>query len=102
MRRDDEWIDVQIANMSTTGMMIRCQNPPKDGARVHIQRRGTMITGTVVWVKRTRFGMQSDEPIDCEALQANLIAQPDRRLSDRGDEPRRGAGMRFWQWQRPR
>lgn len=101
MRRDDVWVDVQIANLSTSGMMVRCQQPPAKGSPVHIQRRGMTITGEVMWSTRTRFGMRSDEPIDCEALQANLVEQPDRRSIDRGDD-RRGAGLRFWQWQRRR
>ncbi len=99
MRRDDEWLDVQIANMSASGLMIRCQDPPEKGAAVHIQRRGTAITGTVVWATPTRFGMTSDRPIDCEELQSNLFAQPDRRAIDRGDAPRRKTGLRLWPWQ---
>lgn len=68
MRAGTEWIEIAVGNVSATGLMAKCSAPPASGAEVEIRRRGTIITGRVVWSTATRFGMVSDEPIDVEEL----------------------------------
>lgn len=68
MRAGTEWIEIAVGNVSATGLMAKCSAPPASGAEVEIRRRGTVITGRVVWSTATRFGMVSDDPIDVEEL----------------------------------
>lgn len=68
MRAAEEWIEIAIGNVSTSGLMAKSPAPPSPGAEVEIRRRGTVITGRVVWATATRFGMVSDRPIDIDEL----------------------------------
>jgi hypothetical protein len=68
LRAADEWIEIAVGNVSASGLMAKCPVPPAPGTEVEIRRRGTVITGRVVWSTATRFGMASDQPIDVEEL----------------------------------
>lgn len=68
MRAGEEWVEVTIGNISTSGLMVKCQAATPVGSHVEVRRRGTAIIGEVVWSMRTRFGLRSFEPIDLEAL----------------------------------
>lgn len=60
--------DVMIGNVSSRGLMAKCDRPPAKGARVEIRHGPLSITGEVMWSKNRRFGLQSDEAIDIIAL----------------------------------
>jgi hypothetical protein len=95
MRISDEWFDIGIANVSATGLLVKCPTPPAVGTRVEIARRGTRIVGEVMWSRRTRFGLRSDEEIDQSALiEAGL--QP--LTSDLSPPPTTS----WWHWRRSR
>ncbi|MFN5085834.1 MAG: PilZ domain-containing protein [Novosphingobium sp.] len=101
LRKGDGWIEVSIANASSTGLMVKCSEPPPAGSRVEIRRRGLTIGGEVVWAGQSRFGLASENEIDCEALFAPSDLDTNRRwLSKTGDERR--AFPRWWCWQRRR
>ena len=102
MREGGGWVDVKLDNLSSSGMMLKCAEPPAIGSRVHIQYRGTAVEGFVVWNRGRRFGLKSDDPIDCHAFLASLASQDDRRVTPRGENHRRTAGVRFWAWQTKR
>lgn len=70
MLDDQEWLDIMIGNISTAGLMVKCQPTPPVGATIEIRRRGMAIKGEVVWSMPTRFGLRSFEQIDVEALTA--------------------------------
>ena len=59
---------VVIGNISSRGLMAKCDCLPAEGARVEIRHGELRILGEVVWTKDRRFGMRSDEPIDLGAL----------------------------------
>lgn len=101
LRVDEDWTDITIANVSATGLMGKCACPPAVGTRLEIRKRGIAIVGEVVWAGRTRFGLVSDEEIDCTAFLARSDLRSDRRASERGDSNRRSAA-RWWCWQAPR
>ena len=90
LRVGDEWSEVGIANVSATGLMVKCIHAPEVGSRIEIRRRGVAITGQVVWAMHNRFGVSTDEVIDRAALFAKSQLQADRRNPQRGDEARRG------------
>lgn len=99
LRVDDAWGEVAIANVSTSGLMVRSSLAPATGTAIELQRRGLTLQGAVVWSTSTRFGVRSFEPIDLSGLfaQSELCAtgrqagsfeampEEDRRSIDRKD-----------------
>jgi hypothetical protein len=80
LRWGNEWADASIANVSASCLMVKCQTPPPLDASVEIRRRGTSVTGRVVWVSGSRFGLQSHDPVDVTALLAKSdleVPKPD-------------------------
>ena len=94
------WSDVPIANVSSTGLMVKSATSPAIGSDVEIRRRGVTIHGIVVWATGTRFGLKSAAPIEVEALLEASELQIDRRRFDRA-QPARRAQPRWWAWQKP-
>ena len=92
MRDDLDWTEIGIGNVSSTGMMVKCSNPPTIGAEVEIRRRSVQIIGRVVWISRSRFGLQCLEPIDVEALLEDAGLQPKHVELGRHPKPR------LWHW----
>jgi hypothetical protein len=101
MRVDDSWIDITIANVSSTGLMARCNRPPQVGSQVELRKRGVVIAGEIVWTTGSRFGLRSFDRIDTAALLAPSDLQRDRRATTREDVDRR-TSARWWSWQRAR
>ncbi|MBW8755720.1 MAG: hypothetical protein JF595_16550 [Sphingomonadales bacterium] len=76
--------DVMIGNVSTRGLMAKCDRPPAKGARVEIRQGELSIAGQVIWSKNRRFGLRSEEAIDVAALfppRAQLPARAVRRFA---------------------
>ena len=90
MRVGDEWVEVGIANVSATGLMVKCTYAPEAGSRIEIRRRGVAIAGKVVWAMHSRFGVETDDVIDRAALFARSHLQADRRIAARDHAGRRG------------
>ena len=99
MRVGDKWTEIQLANVSSSGVMAKCERPPKVGTEVELKRRGAQITGKVVWAASRRFAVRSSTPIDHAALLAASDLQPDRRNPAHDDVDRR-AESRWWCWQK--
>lgn len=70
LRAGDGWRDVQIRNVSETGLSVRVPEPPKIGESVEIRHRGWCVTGKVVWRTRSRMGVAADDAIDLQRLTA--------------------------------
>jgi hypothetical protein len=88
----DEWLDVMLANISSSGFMVRSAAIPPMGATVHLQHRGTALKGKVVWTTRTRFGVESYQKIDLSALFAKSGLDAKAALGT----PERKA--QWWHW----
>jgi hypothetical protein len=69
--KGDGWQDVQIGNVSSTGLLVRLAEPPPIGETVEIRHRGCCLVGKVIWAARSRMGIASNEPIDVDALLAD-------------------------------
>jgi len=87
MRHDGGWRDVCIRNISSRGMLLQAATAPARGSYIEIFRARHVIIGRVVWSKDRRFGVQTQDRMDIEAL-----VQPPapgagncRRASDRPD-----------------
>ncbi len=92
MAYGDRWIYVTLANISPTGFMVRATVVPPVGDTVHIQHRGTTLKGEVVWVTRTRFGVQSFGKIDLSELLAKVAIDVKSSLSTSSQKGR------WWHW----
>lgn len=68
LRREDGWQDVQIGNVSATGLLVRLSDPPCEGETVEIRHRGWCVVGEVVWRSRSRMGIRSARPVDVDGL----------------------------------
>ena len=95
---EGEWAEVTLANLSSTGAMVRCSTPPNVSDKVELRHRGVRIVGEVIWASGNRFGLRSDEDIDLAALTAPSGLQPDRRAADRPAPTTRRARARWIFW----
>ena len=71
LRKGDGWQDVQIGNISSSGLLVRLADPPPVGQTVEVRHRGCRVIGDVVWQARSRIGVRSHGPIDVDALVAD-------------------------------
>lgn len=67
----DDWRDVQIKNVSDTGLLVRVANPPDVGQAVELRHRGWRTIGEVIWRTQSRMGVQAHEAIDLSPLLAD-------------------------------
>jgi len=91
LRVEDDWVEVSLANVSSTGLMVKFPGGLAVGSDVEIRRRGSVIKGTVVWATSTRFGVRSAEQIDQSAL---LDAGLETAVSPKAAPVRKG----LWHW----
>lgn len=92
MRDGEEWLEITIGNISSSGLMVKSPVTPPIGTNVEIRRRGAVIIGEIVWAARARFGLKSSQPIDVGALTAGSGLDTNK---NRHDEPARNA---LWHW----
>lgn len=97
MAQGEGWVDVTIANISSSGMMVKCGDVPQRGASVTIRRRAAGVTGTVQWVSGRRFGLKADHPIDLAAFLAESAAEVNQHQSS-AVAGRSGLFDRVWHW----
>lgn len=71
LRKGEAWQDVQIGNVSSTGLLVRLADPPAQGEQVELRHRGWRVTGEVVWRSRSRMGVRANEAIDIDSLLAD-------------------------------
>jgi hypothetical protein len=87
-----DWLDVTLGNISSSGFMVKSANVLHLGQSVTIRRRGISISGKVVRVERTRYGVHSVEEIDV----ASLLATGDLQRPQALEPP--AAKKRLWHW----
>lgn len=60
-----------VRNLSAGGMMAQGPHPLEEGARVTVTLRNVgAVTGRVVWVEESRYGIAFDHEIDPQAVRA--------------------------------
>ena len=95
MRIEGAWADVCIRDISSRGLLLQAAAAPERGNYIEIFRAGHVIIGRVVWKNDRRFGVQTQDRMNIEALvQQPLLSTPERRVaarresSDRISSPR--------------
>ena len=68
LRDEGSWIDVQIQDLSASGLMGECDSPPSRGTYIEIKRYKHVLIGVVVWSSGNRFGASLAEKTDVEAI----------------------------------
>jgi len=92
LRKEREWVDVRIRNLSSRGMRIEAEGPPRRGSYVEIFRHHHIIIGRVIWVRGAQAGVKTQDVIDISALVAGkspnaapaVAGIAERRASRRG------------------
>lgn len=92
LRGDGGWANVTICNVSSRGLMGRCNDPPAKGEFVEIRRGTSCIVGHVRWSQGIRFGLRSQDRICVAALledRPEKASGAERRVAERAaDQPR--------------
>jgi len=72
LRLDNQWIDAQIRNVSSKGVMLVMKDPPPKGSFIEI-RRGKDITiiGQVRWCASDRCGILAQDKINVSYLMSD-------------------------------
>lgn len=91
VRSDYGWGDARIRNVSSRGMMVLCEAPPKRGSYVEIRRGSCVVVGRIVWAAGDSFGLQSQDKIDLADL-ANPPAHAAGAKGERRKTPRTRGG----------
>jgi len=92
MLAEQGWRDVSVRNVSSRGMMLRCETPPARNTFVEIRHQKACVVGRVVWSSGTAFGINSQDTIDLAELLSQAPAMPMKENNDRRLHARGGAG----------
>ncbi len=91
MKAGAGWHDTCILNISSRGMLMQAGVPPVRGSYLEIRRGAVVVIARVMWTKRHRFGVKSQDLLSIDAItsatapaNAPAIAPaPNRRSSER-------------------
>jgi hypothetical protein len=92
LRSDGGWTNITICNVSSRGLMGRCNNPPAKGAFVEIRRGASCVVGHVRWSQGIRFGLRSQDRICVAALldeRPEKVSGIERRAAERAADQAR-------------
>lgn len=84
MLADNGWGDVTVCNISSRGMMLRCDTPPPRNSYVEIRHLSACAVGRVVWSNGSCFGINTQDTI----ILADLLARASARPRSAGEERR--------------
>lgn len=73
MRLDGVWRDVCVRNISSRGMLLQAGSAPHRGTYVEVYRGKHVIVARVAWSKDNRFGVQTQERLNIQAI----LGEPD-------------------------
>lgn len=73
LRLDGVWRDVCIRNISSRGMLLQAGSAPQRGTYVEVYRGKHVIVARVAWAKDNRFGIQTQERLNVQAI----LSEPD-------------------------
>jgi hypothetical protein len=85
-------MDVCIRDVSARGLLAQASAPPPRGTYVEIDCGRWLIVARVIWRKDRRFGLESRERIDVQALAGGPAAEP--ALTGPARRPARGGAAR--------
>lgn len=68
MRLGRDWSDVTIANVSSRGMLLKCDTPPPAGTYIEICGPATALAARAVWVEGNYIGVRIQDRIDIDSM----------------------------------
>lgn len=68
MRANGRPIDICVRNISSRGMLLQAANPPPRGTYIEVHLPGHTVIARVVWTKERRFGIQTREAMNVNAV----------------------------------
>jgi hypothetical protein len=80
MKQGMSWSDVCIRNMSSRGLLLQGQSPPRPGSYVEVRRGSHIIVARVVWTKDQEFGARAQDLLPIE----QIVRGPERTASGVG------------------
>lgn len=82
MRRvDGAVVKVHLLDLSVTGALVHCPEPPAKGDAVHLSLGGAFRVGEVAWSEERRFGLHFRVPLT-DAQVAELLAAREAMLKE--------------------
>jgi hypothetical protein len=85
MQADGNWADACIHNISSRGMMVAVDEPPRPGSYVDIRRGKLVVIGRVMWRRDRFFGVRTQDRISVDAV----VNEPRRNTAPAGTPERR-------------
>lgn len=85
-RADGAVAKVHLLDLSGTGALVHCPEPPAPGEVVHLSLNGAFRAGEVMWAEERRFGLHFRVPLtdaqvaDLLAAREAMLKEADRRL----------------------
>lgn len=89
IKSDYGWGDAKVRNISSRGMMIHCEEPPRRGSYVEIRRGSYVVVGRIVWAADGSCGLQAQDRIDLADL-----ANAGGAVASTGEVERRSSARR--------
>lgn len=88
-----EWA-VRIRDIAPGGARVEATNLPEIGTDVLLKRGQEEVFGSIAWISGTHAGLEFEQPLDHEALEAFQNAPDDSRFAPAGDFRRPGFGRK--------
>lgn len=88
MLAEEGWRDVIVCNVSSRGMMLRCDSPPGRNTFIEVRHRNANVVGRVIWSRATSFGIYTQDTIDLAALYSRPLSGSQNGSDERRVRPR--------------
>ena len=85
MTADGRWADACIHNVSSRGLLVAVDEPPRPGTYVDIRRGTLVVIGRVMWRRDRFFGVRTQDRISVGVL----VNEPRRATAPAGTPERR-------------
>jgi hypothetical protein len=99
MLAEEGWRDIVICNVSSRGMMLRCDEPPIRNTFIEVRHRNAIVVGRVIWSHADSCGIYSQNTINAAALTSPSLVTVQGSTGERREEPR-ASGYHMIQTQR--
>lgn len=89
MKSAEGWHDACIVDLSRRGAGLQAASAPPRGSYVEIRRGDHVLVARVVWSRRHRFGVATQDELPVESIVADRAAQPEFTAAPAPDYDRR-------------
>lgn len=74
MRHGANWMDIQVRNISTRGLLFQTEDPPPPGTYIEIRRGPHIVVGRTIWRRGRSVGVRAQDRIDIDAIASHGAA----------------------------